>query len=257
MPINDHTLALRPVGHCIITGHSRGLGQALCKHFLHLGWSVMGISRQALPTWTAQNAKSLLQIQLDLSDPPLFDTWLGENQFQSFLKNASHAVLINNSGVVTPIGPFGSSCGKTIANSLALNVSAPLVLSNAFLLATTHCRDRRIVHISSGAGRSAYAGWSVYGASKAALDHHARCVTQDKINGLRIASLAPGVIDTDMQGVVRDTTDTQFPLRQRFIDLKNNGELRAPDHAATDIVDYVLSEAFGADATPDIRSASR
>ena len=65
---------------------------------------------------------------------------------------------------------------------------------------------RRVVNISSGAASSPYAGWSVYCASKAGLDHFTRCVGLEQRGQafpVTCIALAPGVIDTGMQEVIR------------------------------------------------------
>ena len=113
--------------------------------------------------------------------------------------------------------------------------------------------DTRIVHLGSGAGRNAYAGWSIYCATKAALDHHARAVTLDQPPGVRICSVAPGVVDTDMQAEIRATAPERFPMRERFDAYKRDGALASPEHAARRLVEYVLSASFGQAAVADMR----
>ncbi|MEX3822114.1 SDR family NAD(P)-dependent oxidoreductase, partial [Paraburkholderia sp. BR14262] len=146
-----------------------------------------------------------------------------------------------------------------IARAVTLNVAAPLMLANA--LAATSApgasASRRIVHISSGAARNAYAGWSVYCATKAALDHHARAVALDAPAGLRICSIAPGVIDTGMQRMIRATSVDQFPMRERFEQLKQNGLLSTPEAAAQQLIDYALSDAFGSLPVVDVRELGK
>jgi benzil reductase ((S)-benzoin forming) len=95
-------------------------------------------------------------------------------------------------------------------------VATPLMLASAVATASVSAGDRRIVHISSGAGRTAYPGWSIYCATKAALDHHARTVVLDANRALRICSVAPGVIDTGMQAEIRGSGEEKFPLREKF-----------------------------------------
>jgi NAD(P)-dependent dehydrogenase (short-subunit alcohol dehydrogenase family) len=113
--------------------------------------------------------------------------------------------------------------------------------------------DRRILHVSSGAARSAYPGWSVYCATKAALDHHARAVVMDNMRALRICSLAPGVVDTDMQAELRATGLERFPIRERFDNLKRSGQLTSPEACAQRLVRYLLSDEFGQNPVADLR----
>ena len=114
-------------------------------------------------------------------------------------------------------------------------------------------RDRRVLHISSGAARKPYAGWSVYCATKAALDHHARAVQEDATPGLRICALAPGVVDTPMQGEIRASSLERFPLRDRFAELQASGGLIAPAECAMHLVDFLLDEDFGREPVADLR----
>ena len=74
---------------------------------------------------------------------------------------------------------------------------------------------------------------------------------------LHICSLAPGVIDTDMQVDVRNTPEARFPMRQKFEKLKQEGHLTPPGDAAKQIVGYLLSPAFGQVTTADIRDLAK
>lgn len=232
----------------IITGYSRGLGAAISQELQQQGFQVLGLARQP-----SQEAACNVCVSLDLADSQALSNWLANGQLASFLADAGQAVLINNAGTVQPIGPAGSHAAADVLRALALNVAAPLLLSDAFIAASSHCPDRRILHVSSGAGRHAYPGWNLYCAGKAALDRHAEAVAQEQQAGLRIASLAPGVIDTDMQGEIRACQDTQFPLRSRFVELKARGQLSSPANAAAGTVAYLLGERFGTPPLADLR----
>ena len=106
------------------------------------------------------------------------------------------------------------------------------------------------------AGRSAYPGWSAYCATKAALDQHARAVALDHDINLRICSLAPGVIDTGMQAEIRGLSLEQFPMREKFDDLKRAGALSDPAQCARHVVGYLLGAQFGSVPVDDLRSGA-
>lgn len=237
----------------ILTGHSRGLGAAIAEALLREGIHVLAISRRGNDALSAQYADLLTQVALDLSDPAFAD-WAKGETIAEFLEGASLALLINNAGIVQPIGPMGGLDGGEILRAVTLNVAAPLVLTNSFLTASEAVEDRRVLHISSGAARSAIPGWSIYCATKAALDHHARTLIADDLPALRVESLAPGVIDTDMQAEIRATTPEQFSLRERFIALKEGNELIGPAECARQTVAHLLDERFGLDPLTDLRS---
>lgn len=235
----------------ILTGHSRGLGQALATALRARGIATLAIARHPPEPATA------LTHALDLADHDALAAWLKAGHLRRFLADAGVAVLINNAGTVQPMGLADTLAPDRIAQAISLNVSAPLMLASAFLAASAAVADRRILHVSSGAARTAYAGWSVYCASKAALDHHARTLACESLPGVRVCSLAPGIIDTDMQREIRATREDAFPLRPRFEALHANGELSSPTQVAADVLDYVLGDRFGDAPVADLRTLAR
>jgi benzil reductase ((S)-benzoin forming) len=253
----------------VITGHSRGLGAALAAEAQRRGLAVLGVSRGAggLPAvepnatldWSAPALARGAEVRLDLADQSALQTWVQGGMMHAFFRGSEQALLINNAGLVSPIGPVGRLAVADIFNSVSLNVSAALALASAWVEQTQGVvTDRRLVHVSSGAARSPYAGWNVYCATKAALDHHARCVQLEAeqtqaARGLRVCSLAPGIIDTDMQSQIRQSDEADFPLRQKFDQLKASGALLAAPDVASRLLDYLLGSQFGQQAVADLR----
>lgn len=245
-----------PVTKAIVTGHTRGLGAALVDALRARGVDVLGLarSRRAGTVDASALPGRFDEVELDLSDTDRLAQWLASDALARFLRGAERALLINNAGTIGPIGPSAAQPPADIAGAVALNVAAPLMLASAFSAVTAEVPDRRIAHVSSGAGRNPYAGWTIYCATKAALDHHARAAALDAERGLRVASVAPGVVDTEMQGQIRSADEARFPLRERFAEMKRSGQLASPEQAATQFVGYLLSDAFGETPTADIRS---
>ncbi|MGE5945593.1 MAG: SDR family oxidoreductase [Betaproteobacteria bacterium] len=237
----------------IVTGHTRGLGAAIAEALLARGWAVLGLARTAHPDLGARYPGTFSQVSIDLADSEALAAWLGQHPLERFFADADAGALVNNAGLLEPIGPLGDQGSAAIARAVTANVAAPLILGDAFVAATRPLADRRILHVSSGAGRSAYPGWSVYCATKAALDHHARAVALEQIAGLRIVSLAPGVIDTGMQDQIRAVAAERFPLRERFVALKRDGLLVEPADAARRLVMHLLDAAYGSVTIADLR----
>lgn len=230
----------------VLTGHSRGLGAAIAAELAGRGIPVLALARNQGP-----EIDGVTQTALDLSDTMALSAWLAEGALQAFLAGADTALLINNAGMLQPVGPLSSHDPAEVGRAISLNVAAPLMLAAA--VSTTRDAERRVLHVSSGAGRNPYPGWAVYCASKAALDHHARAAALDQADGLRIVSLAPGVIDTDMQAQIRATDVERFPLRDQFRTMKANGALASPQDCAQRLVAFALSPGFGAVAVADLR----
>lgn len=230
----------------IVTGHTRGLGAAIALELQQRGIAVLGLARGRV------ELPGIAQVELDMADPAALQAWLAGPALRDFLLDADEALLVNNAGVVTPVGPLAVQDPAAVLRAVTLNVGAPLALAAAFVQAAPDV-VRRILHVSSGAARNAYAGWSVYCATKAALDHHARAVLLDGNPQLRAVSLAPGVIDTEMQATIRATPEADFPLRERFVDMKQGGVLATPQDSARALADYLLAPGFGSESVDDLR----
>ena len=238
----------------IVTGHTHGLGSALALELLNRQIPVLGMARGKSDAMQSRFPGLFRHARLWLDDTEALVSWLDTPVLKAYLADCTDVLLINNAGSVQPVGSLAYQDPVVVASAISLNIAAPLMLSAAVVQATQG-KQRRILHISSGAGSSAYPGWSVYCATKAALDHHARAVALDAQEGVLICSLAPGIIDTAMQAEIRATPDERFPMRQRFVDMQRNGQLAAPADAAKSIIDYLLSDTFGQKPVDDIRSA--
>lgn len=238
----------------IVTGHTRGLGQALAQELMARGIAVLGLARGRAHALGQAFPGLLAEVEIDLADAGALQRWLRGDTLAGFFAGCPEALLLNNAGTVQPVGSLPQQDPAAVAQAVMLNVAAPLMLSAAVVAATPGAAQR-IVHLSSGAARNPYSGWSIYCATKAALDHHARASALDAVKGLRICSLAPGIIDTDMQAEIRATPEQRFPMRARFVELKNSGALSTPRQCAVQVVDYLLHARFGDTPVDDLRSA--
>lgn len=171
-------------------------------------------------------------------------------------KRHAKAVLINNAGVVSPVGPLDQVDPAELERSLAVNLLAPLLLMRWFIGATADVPLRRIVNISSGAGRRPIFGWGAYCSAKAGLDMASRTLALEcEARGMavEVVSLAPGVIDTPMQGVVRAAPAERFRDVERFRAMKAEGALRPADDVAADILRLETAGALKGEALRDLR----
>jgi benzil reductase ((S)-benzoin forming) len=236
----------------IVTGHSKGLGEGVAAALLAQGIAVLGVSRGPSLQLTEKFPGLLVESEADLSDHAALSAWLAGSAVHDFVQGAATILLVNNAGTVQPVGQLQDQDPLEVLRAVTLNVAAPLALAAA-VVEVRGDADCRILHISSGAGRSAYPGWSVYCATKAALDRHAEAVVLDGAQGVRCVSLAPGVIDTGMQGEIRSATPEQFPMLERFVAMKEEGALQSAEETGARIVAFLLADGFGEVPVSDIR----
>jgi NAD(P)-dependent dehydrogenase (short-subunit alcohol dehydrogenase family) len=236
----------------VVTGHSRGIGEAMAERLLSHGMRVLGVSRHGNPR-LAERFPALLEAQLDVADTNALERWIATGVLTRFVDGATTPLLVNNAGVLQPIGPTQTQDLTLVARAVAVNVAAAFVLTAAFIQVTSDASERRVLQISSGAGRKPYAGWSIYCATKAALDQHARCVALDRTPHLLISSVAPGVVDTEMQAEIRASSDNRFPDRPRFVAMHRDKALPSPAQTGGKLVEYLLSDVFGREPVFDLR----
>jgi len=147
-----------------------------------------------------------------------------------------------------------------LARNLAVNLVAPMLLMRRFLRMTEGVPVRRVINISSGAGRRPIPGWSAYCAAKAGLDMASRVAAleaRSRGQAVEVVSLAPGVIDTGMQGAVRDASPEEFPDVERFRRMKAEGGLRPADDVAADILRLEAAGRLGTEPVTDLRELER
>lgn len=240
----------------VVTGASRGLGLHLAGQLLAEGATVVTLSRShsaELAAQAQQHGARLQQLQADLSRAEFIEAAAGLMS-AALPAGAARYVLLNNAGTVDPVSLSNNLFdAAAIEQAFNLNVTAAMVLAAAFLRSTPADADRRIVNISSGAGRKPTAGWPVYCATKAALDHYTRVLALEN-PGLRVAALAPGVIDTGMQQHIRASDPRQFPDLNRFLQLHEQNQLADAASTARRILHHLASDGFGHETLDDIRN---
>lgn len=240
----------------IVTGGSAGLGLALLDTFntQHHNQLLVNIARRDCPIQANQDQHNqLITLRADLHSPAAITTI--QQELKALLQQHQPAELfiIHNAGQVTPIGLCSQISDVTqIDQAFRLNISSVMAINASLLDEVTDAIDTRIVLISSGAGRGPVPGWAVYGATKAAMDYYAQVLAQERPE-IRCVSLAPGVVDTDMQATIRGHSADKFPPIQRFLQLHAQQQLQSPAHTAVHIVNYLLSDRFGSQVIDDIR----
>lgn len=243
----------------IITGGSKGLGAELARQLLQQGAAVHCVSRgeseslrqEALRMKGAYTFHAYDLAQTDGLDS-LMERILGQ------IDQADTITLINNAGQLAPMTFIGRADQEDLQRSLQVNLIAPALLTNSFIRQTQALPVvKRVVQISSGAGKKPYPGWGAYCAAKAGIDMLTRCIGVEQANQpypVEVISVAPGVVDTEMQREIRAASEEDFPQQSRFVELHTHGELQSPEATAAQLLELLQGGAFAQGEIADLRT---
>lgn len=238
----------------IITGGSKGIGNALAQKYLSENFTVYCLSR------TTTGNSGLNEIVINLLDFNLAIFTFHDLIKKISQQNFSSITLFNNAGRLGEINTVENIAHDDIQNSMLINATIPLAFSSIFIKALGNSYgNKQIINISSGAAVLPYHGWSVYCSSKAALDMMTASIAKEQnelTNGVKVFGIRPGVVDTEMQTQIRKTSIDNFKNVQRFIDLKNNNELYTPKYVAQRIFDLDKGNKLINGETIDLRKFS-
>lgn len=226
----------------VITGASRGIGAGIANECIARGFNV-GVCARSKPDFGERD--NVLSLAADVTDEAAVQKLCDE----TVARFGRIDLWINNAGVLKPIGPLRSCESAEVQQHLAINVMGVFHGTKSF---SNHVRGRDgegvLINISSGASTSAYEGWGAYCAGKAAVDRLTEVVAlEEKDTGLRAYAIAPGIIDTDMQSLIRSCSPEQFPMVEKFQELKEDDAFSSESFVAKSL----LAVAFEPDARPE------
>ena len=223
----------------IVTGVSRGLGEALASAMLAQGFAVVGVGRTAS---TKLQGSLFRHAACDLSRPTLIAASVTPALRELVARKPASVTLINNAAVASPTGLVGQLDAAEIESALTTNTAAPLVMADLFcrsfsgrcgraqdhqhLVGSGADRDRRqcgLRHVEGGAG-------------------NADPVDRGRAHreGLSCISLRPGIFETGMQAYMRSRDPAVFPSVGLFRGFKENGLLKDPVEVAARIVQRLV-----------------
>lgn len=248
----------------IITGTSKGIGEAIAQKLLQDENEVICISRNQNPRLGVQARLrnfSFRDLEVDLSQPAKIKEVMKvifRDLEQEKIKSIS---LLNNAGTVKPIRELGTEDnGEQISQAVNLNLLAPFLLSDMFIRYTRNWEmEKRILNISTGAAARPVHGWSVYCTTKSGLEMLSQCIAEEqkgKQFPVKVVSFSPGMVDTEMQSEIRAATAEIFPELNRFVQAKEKGELLDPYFVADKMVALLQNPDFGKELHLHIRQMS-
>ena len=211
----------------LVTGASKGIGLELSLSLASSGINVILLARD---TPALEQSRDMVQLTLasvssivcDLADNQSIDTAIVE------LKNNFQKIdgIVHNGGMISPIMPMSKAPSDAWAENIQVNLIGVQRLTKgiySLMQASEHCR---VTTISSGASLRPLESWSSYCVAKAGQDMWARCLAEEGMkDGITAISIAPGIVNTDMQKEIRSADSEDFPSLSSFVGYYENGDL--------------------------------
>jgi NADP-dependent 3-hydroxy acid dehydrogenase YdfG len=182
----------------VVTGASSGIGEATVRALSDAGASVaLGARRADRLQSIAESVEGNTFVQeVDVSD---------EEQARSFIQHAHGElggldILVNNAGVML-LGPVADADTDEWRTMISVNLLGLLYCTHAALPLLEGSGGGDVVNVSSVAGRRADAGAAVYNMTKFGVHAFSEALRQEALHaGIRVTTVAPGFVDTELQG---------------------------------------------------------
>lgn len=183
----------------VVTGASRGIGHGVCRELADRGWSVVAVARRAADA--ADSGGDPLGLSTDVTD---------ESQVATLARTVEARfgaidLLVNAAGVMPPTTVTATTTRQVWDDTLAVNVTAPFLLSRAFQPLLVRNPGSAVINVTGGFGTFASGmaggGQPAYRVSKAALNALTLTLAEElKEHDVRVLAFDPGWVRTDMGG---------------------------------------------------------
>ena len=233
-------------GPYIVTGASKGIGRAIALELAKQGHPVVALARASTELEQVGAELTLLHpnsiaFACDLSNSDSIAATATElNRLFPWI-----AGLIHNAGTIEPIQPLNQVPIHLWSASIQVNLIGVQDLTQRLMKHMGGTHQTRITTISSGASLNPVQSWSAYCVGKAGLDMWARCIAQEGAElNISAISIAPGIVDTDMQLTIRSVKPELFPRHSDFVSLPTSGQLTQSTDVALQLCPLILNHSM-------------
>lgn len=225
--------------YTIVTGVSRGLGEAIAAELLARDAHVLGIGRRSAPSLAGDRYRF---VRCDFGETGTLPSLVAPVLAEIARERPARVCLINNAATLEPAGVLGTLDANEIERSLRVNLAAPTALADLFCRAfADDAIERRIVNVSSGASQHAIAGEALYCIGKAGLEMLTHVLAAEHAAPtFHAITLRPGVVDTPMQAFARSQPASRLPSVGMFRQFHASGQLVAPQVVARKVVERLV-----------------
>lgn len=241
---NNPGARLPPDSVAFVAGAGRGIGRACAIALARAGARVVAIARttaelkQTVEAIVAQGGTAMAHTA-DVRDPQA----LGDAVARTLETWGRIDLLLNNAGVLGPIGPFATTDDATWWQALESNLRGPSLCIRLVLPGMLARRTGRIINLSSGAATRAVPNLSAYVVSKTALTRLSECLALELGGeGIKVFSLHPGVVRTQLTEAAASSVEGErwIPWFRSYFDA---GQDVSADVAARAVVEIAAGRA--------------
>ena len=196
----------------IVTGASKGLGLAVVRKLAAAGLNVFACMSGEHEEFLGE--KTRLEKEYGVCIEPIYFDLADSEQIKAAYKSiSSHKIpismLVNNAGI-GHMGLLQMTRFDDVQRFYAVNVLAPIFLTQLVVKNMQKNHYGRIVNIVSTAATEVYEGNSIYGSSKAALSAFTKCAGAEFYRyGITVNAVAPGLMDTGMAPIFEGSNPSE------------------------------------------------
>jgi 3-oxoacyl-[acyl-carrier protein] reductase len=182
----------------LVTGASRGIGLAIARRLAEMGARLGLCARdpkrlEGVARELGRKGTAVVPLPADVARSADIASLVQEIE----QRLGSVEILINNAGIAC-FGPVQQASEASWDSVLDTNLKAVFLLSKAVAPGMIERRSGHIINIASLAGKNAFAGGSIYCASKWGLLGLTECMAEDlRPHGIRVSAVCPGSVATD------------------------------------------------------------
>lgn len=214
----------------LITGGGSGIGQAIAWNLANLGFKVYIVGRNLDKLQSTHNKYPNL-IKIIQADITNFST---HEKIKNAIEEMSLNYLVHNAGIAASTTRLLDIEPDSFQTLMKTNVDAPIFLTKSLLPLLTQAR---ILNISSRAAHEAISSLGAYCVSKASLFMIKNVLNNEYHSEFLVGSLMPGVVETDIQTSLIDSSTDGF--RDYLLQMKQQNRMVQPSHVAK-FVNYLL-----------------
>ena len=215
----------------LVTGGRSGIGLAVAGKLASLPFidQVLAVSRSIQDSDVKNVSPKIQALQADVGTEEGRQKIVDQvSKICGEDKEKQLRFLVHSAGTIDPIKNILEVKPNELRHAMSVNVESPFFLTTAlypFMAAREGGVAGRVLHVSSGAAHGAPpAGWGCYGITKAAFFQSYKVLEREFRETLGgkvvVGSFKPGVVDTSMQGTIREAPKNAMPIVDNFKKMK-------------------------------------